>query len=63
MPHWDSARGVMSVPTSFANPAVSVTRTMSETFAGIDPASAPAFVVLQLIGMALAVGVARVLHP
>jgi glycerol uptake facilitator-like aquaporin len=49
--------------TSFANPAVSITRTMSDTFAGIDPASAPAFVGLQLVGMALAVGVARVLYP
>ena len=49
--------------TSFANPAVSVTRTLSDTFAGIDPASAPMFVVMQLLGMALAVGVVRVLYP
>jgi glycerol uptake facilitator-like aquaporin len=49
--------------TSFANPAVSLTRTLSDTFAGIDPASAPMFVVMQLAGMALAVGVVRVLYP
>jgi glycerol uptake facilitator-like aquaporin len=49
--------------TSFANPAVSVTRTLSDTFAGIDPGSAPAFVALELAGMALAVVVVRILHP
>jgi glycerol uptake facilitator-like aquaporin len=49
--------------TSFANPAVSVTRTLSNTFAGIDPGSAPAFVACQLVGMALAVAAARVLYP
>jgi arsenate reductase len=49
--------------TSFANPAVSVTRTLSDTFAGIEPASAPMFVLMQLIGMALAVWAARVLYP
>ncbi len=49
--------------TSFANPAVSVTRTLSDTFAGIDPGSAPAFVALELVGMALAVVVVRILYP
>jgi len=49
--------------TSFANPAVTVARTLSDTFAGIDPASAPMFLLMQLIGMALAVGAARVLYP
>ena len=42
--------------TSFANPAVTVARTLSDTFAGIAPASVPAFVVAQLVGAALAVG-------
>ncbi len=45
--------------TSFANPAVTVARALSNTFAGIAPASAPAFIVAQVIGAALAVGVAR----
>ncbi|MEQ8839927.1 MAG: MIP/aquaporin family protein [Acidimicrobiales bacterium] len=49
--------------TSFANPAVSVTRTLSDTFAGIEPASAPMFIVMQLLGMALAVAAVRVLYP
>ena len=49
--------------TSFANPAVSVTRTLSDTFAGIDPASVPLFVAMQLVGTALAVGTVRILYP
>jgi glycerol uptake facilitator-like aquaporin len=48
--------------TSFANPAVSVTRTLSNTFAGIDPASMPMFIVMQLIGAALAVAAIRVIY-
>ena len=49
--------------TSFANPAVTVARTMSNTFAGIKPASAPAFVAAQLVGGALAVAAVRTLYP
>jgi arsenate reductase len=49
--------------TSFANPAVTVARTLSDTFAGIAPSSAPAFVVAQVLGTALAVAVVRVLYP
>jgi glycerol uptake facilitator-like aquaporin len=45
--------------TSFANPAVTVARSVSDTFAGIAPAGAPAFVVAQLAGMLLAVATAR----
>jgi glycerol uptake facilitator-like aquaporin len=49
--------------TSFANPAVTVARTFSDTFAGIEPASAPAFIGAQVIGAVLAVGLARVIYP
>jgi glycerol uptake facilitator-like aquaporin len=49
--------------TSFANPAISVGRMFSDTFAGIAPASVPAFVVAQLVGGVLAIGVIRVLYP
>jgi glycerol uptake facilitator-like aquaporin len=45
--------------TSFANPAVTVARSVSDTFAGIAPAGAPAFVVAQLAGMLAAVATAR----
>jgi glycerol uptake facilitator-like aquaporin len=47
--------------TSFANPAVTIARMMSDTFAGITPASAPLFIAMQLIGAILAVGAAKVL--
>jgi glycerol uptake facilitator-like aquaporin len=49
--------------TSFANPAVTVARMLSDTFAGIDPASVPMFVLMQLVGGALALGLLRVLRP
>jgi glycerol uptake facilitator-like aquaporin len=40
--------------TSFANPAVTLARTLTDTFAGIAPASAPGFIVAQIIGALLA---------
>jgi glycerol uptake facilitator-like aquaporin len=43
--------------TSFANPAVTIARALSDTFAGINPAHVPAFVVAQLIGGLLAAAV------
>ncbi|MGV1046931.1 MAG: aquaporin [Solirubrobacterales bacterium] len=49
--------------TSFANPAISVGRIFSDSFAGIAPASVPAFVAFQLLGGALAIVVIRALHP
>jgi len=47
--------------TSFANPAVTVARMFSDTFAGIAPASVPVFVLMQLLGGALAFGLVRFL--
>ena len=41
--------------TSFANPAVTVARALSDTYAGIAPAGVPAFIVAQLVGAAAAV--------
>ncbi len=49
--------------TSFANPAISVGRMFSDTFAGIAPAAVPSFIVAQLVGGALAVAVVRILYP
>jgi len=49
--------------TSFANPAVTIARSMSDTFAGIAPAAAPGFILAQLIGMLVAVILARWLWP
>jgi glycerol uptake facilitator-like aquaporin len=49
--------------TSFANPAVSVGRMFSDTFAGIAPVSVPGFVVAQLVGAALGAGLVLALYP
>jgi glycerol uptake facilitator-like aquaporin len=49
--------------TSFANPAVTLARTMSNTFAGIRPADAPGFIVAQFLGAAAATLVFRWLVP
>ncbi|MEO1579736.1 MAG: aquaporin, partial [Pseudomonadota bacterium] len=45
--------------TSFANPAVTIARGLSDTFAGIDPANAPMFIAMQIVGAILAVFFAR----
>lgn len=49
--------------TSFANPAVTIGRMFSDTFAGIEPSSAPAFVACQVTGMVIAVVLIRALYP
>ncbi|MDQ3642524.1 MAG: aquaporin, partial [Actinomycetota bacterium] len=49
--------------TSFANPAVTVARTLSDTFAGIAPSSVPAFVLAQITGAVLAIALVRLLYP
>ena len=49
--------------TSFANPAVTLGRTVSDTFAGIDPADAPAFIGFQVIGALLGWLAVRTLYP
>ena len=49
--------------TSFANPAVTIGRTLSDTFAGIAPASVPGFVVAQVLGAVLATVVVLVIWP
>lgn len=49
--------------TSFANPAVTIARMLSDTFAGIAPSSVPMFVLMQLIGGAGAFGLIRLLYP
>jgi glycerol uptake facilitator-like aquaporin len=49
--------------TSFANPAVTVGRMFSDTFAGIAPSSTPGFVVAQLLGGLLGIGLILMLYP
>lgn len=49
--------------TSFANPAVTIARTLTDTFSGIRPADAPAFIAAQVVGALLAVGAWRWIAP
>jgi glycerol uptake facilitator-like aquaporin len=49
--------------TSFANPAVTIGRTFSDTFAGIAPSSVPGFIAFQLIGAVAGVGLLALLYP
>ena len=60
---WIVAAYWFTSSTSFANPAVTIGRTLSDSFAGISPASVPMFVLMQLVGGGLALGVLRLLHP
>lgn len=49
--------------TSFANPAATLGRVLTDTFAGIAPGSAAAFVVVELAGMVVGIAVVRSLYP
>lgn len=49
--------------TSFANPAVTIGRMFSDTFAGIAPSSAPVFITAQVVGGLLGLGLVRYLFP
>jgi arsenate reductase len=49
--------------TSFANPAITVGRMFSNTFAGIAPSSAPSFIAAQVLGGVVAFALIRVLYP
>jgi glycerol uptake facilitator-like aquaporin len=60
---WIGAAYWFTSSTSFANPAVTIARMFSDTFAGITPASAPMFIVSQVLGAALGAGLAMFLYP
>jgi len=47
--------------TSFANPAVTIARTLTDSFSGVSPAAAPSFIVAEFIGAFIALAVARAL--
>jgi glycerol uptake facilitator-like aquaporin len=49
--------------TSFANPAITIGRMFSNTFAGIAPSSAPSFIAAQIVGGAFGFAVIKVLYP
>ena len=58
---WIGAAYWFTSSTSFANPAITIARSLSNTFAGIAPSHVPAFIIAQLLGALTAVLVARVL--
>jgi protein-tyrosine-phosphatase len=60
---WIGGAYFFTSSTSFANPAVTIARTMSDSFAGIKPSSAPMFIVMQLVGAAVAFVLIRFLYP
>jgi glycerol uptake facilitator-like aquaporin len=56
---WIGGAYWFTASTSFANPAITIARSLSDTFAGIRPADAPGFIAAQLVGTLLALAVAR----
>ena len=56
---WIGAAYWFTASTSFANPAITIARSLSDTFAGIRPADVGAFIAAQLAGALLALWVAR----
>lgn len=60
---WITAAYWATSSTSFANPAITAARTLSDTFAGIAPSSAPLFIAMQLVGGVLGLLAALVLYP
>jgi len=60
---WIGAAYWFTASTAFANPAVTIGRTLTDTYAGIAPASAPAFIAAQLAGGAIGALLAVTLYP
>jgi glycerol uptake facilitator-like aquaporin len=60
---WIGAAYWFTASTSFANPAITIARSLTDTFSGIRPIDAPAFIAAQLAGAISAFGAARFLFP
>ena len=60
---WIGGAYFFTSSTSFANPAVTLARTLSNSFAGIAPSSTPMFIAMQLAGAAVAFALIRLLYP
>jgi glycerol uptake facilitator-like aquaporin len=63
VPAWIGAAYFFTASTSFANPAVTIGRGFSNTFAGIAFSSIPLFIVFQLVGAAIGAGLTELLYP
>ncbi|MGH8265654.1 MAG: aquaporin [Steroidobacteraceae bacterium] len=61
VPAWIGAAYWFTASTSFANPAITVARALSDSFAGIAPSSAPGFIIAQFAGVAVALAGARLI--
>lgn len=60
---WIGAAYWFTSSTSFANPAVTIGRSLTDTYAGIAPASVPAFIAAQIVGGTIGAALAVVLYP
>ena len=60
---WIGAAYWFTASTSFANPAITIARSLTNTFSGIRPIDAPAFILAQLAGALGALGICRHLFP
>ncbi len=63
VPAWIGSAYLFTSSTSFANPAVTIGRMFTDSFAGIAPASAPAFLAAQCVGAALGAELTELFHP
>jgi glycerol uptake facilitator-like aquaporin len=58
---WIGAAYWFTASTSFANPAITIARSLSDTFAGIRPIDVPAFIAAQIVGALAAIALGRLL--
>ena len=58
---WIGAAYWFTASTSFANPAITLARSLTDTFSGIRPSDAPAFIIAQFVGAAAALGMSKFL--
>jgi len=63
VPAWIAAAYFFTSSTSFANPAVTIGRSITDTFSGISPASVPMFIVFQIIGATIGAVLTEFLFP
>lgn len=63
VPAWIGAAYFFTSSTSFANPAVTIGRSLTDTFAGIAPASVPLFIVFQVIGATIGALLTEFFYP
>jgi arsenate reductase len=63
VPAWIGAAYFFTSSTSFANPAVTVGRSLTDTFSGIAPASVPLFIVFQIVGAAVGALLTEYFYP